>query len=283
MRTVLQSARFYFWPVIVANVLATTAGAGGDFRRMAAFSAVIATISSFGFLVNDLCDRAIDRVNHAGHFESSPRHTLALGWCAAGVFATVGLLIAWQLGSLAFLIALGSAVCLGLYSPLLRRALILPNVATAWFATGPLWTPLALTPGGGARWQWWLALGVFLMLTGREILMDVRDRSGDAIGGRPTLATVAGARLAVRTAVGLTIAAFVPFVTGVLVASTHVTPGAIACGVILTSAIAVLMLGPALRLPVDTRLDAAIQAYVRSSRLAMAVLPALLWVLAASS
>jgi len=275
MAATLRSARLYFWPIILANVVAMTIGAGGDVRRMAWFSLVLSSQASFGFLVNDLCDRRIDRVNRAGHFEHSPRPTLILARVTASVLCVGSLALAWALGPGAWMIAVSLAIGLAAYSRVLRRAEVLPNVAGAVFASAPLWAPLVLALSGGARWQWWLVAAVVVLLTAREMLMDVRDRRGDAAGGRKTLATQRGARAAIRVGVGLTATGLVPFCVAVLVRPSTVSPTSTAAAAAVATVIALLLVIPAWSILSRAADGTAIRSYVLRSRLAMALLPVL--------
>jgi 4-hydroxybenzoate polyprenyltransferase len=276
---ILRSARFYFWPVIALNVLAMTRGAGGDYERMAWFALVIAVMSSFGFLVNDLFDRRIDLANAAGHFERSNRPTIRTAWVTAGAFAGAGLGVAAWLGSGPFLIAAASGGALAAYSPLLRRVMLLPNVITALLAAGPLWTPLVLAASAGAPWQWWLASGIVGILIAREVLMDVRDRHGDQAGGRPTLATHLGARAAAIAGFGLTVASLVPLAASVVLGSDTLSRLLVTTAATLAAAIALLLLRPAARIITTGASTPSIQTYVSRSRLAMLLLAGLTWIL----
>src|SRR5438132_13174280 len=98
MHTVIRSGRFYFWPIIAANVLAMTYAIGGDSLRAVAFSIVISCMSSFGFLLNDLWDREVDQVNKANHFENSSSRTIRAGVLAALAFLALGMSLAYMLG-----------------------------------------------------------------------------------------------------------------------------------------------------------------------------------------
>jgi len=165
--------------------------------------------------------------------------------------------------------------------PIIRKLGVLANVTTAAAAAAPLWAPLWFAPSGGRAWQWWLVGAVSMMLVAREVLMDVRDRAGDAAGGRTTLATRHGAGAASRLGVGLTFAATVPFVAAIVLAG-PASPGRVALALGLAGAIAYLLVVPAARIvaPAAAIDGATIQAYVLRSRAAMALLPALALLLA---
>src|SRR5947209_9654348 len=61
MHKIIRSGRFYFWPIITANVVTMTLAIGGNPIQAAAFSIVISCLASFGFLLNDLWDREVDK------------------------------------------------------------------------------------------------------------------------------------------------------------------------------------------------------------------------------
>ena len=277
MVEIARSSRLYFWPIIAANVLTMTVVAGGDLRGMALFSLSLSCLASFGFLVNDLCDRRIDLANDAGHFERSAPATLRAARLAAAAFCGAGLALAWAVGPQVLAVAAGLAVGLAGYSPILRRAEVVPNVATAVFGSSPLWAPLLLSRSGGTTSQWWLVAAAVVVLVAREILMDVRDRHGDAVVGRRTLATLFGVAVSTRIGFGLTMLAVVPVALAVGAAATQlsfVVGLTVALVAIVTAGLLVV---PAARIPRDTAADPAqaIQAYVRRSRIAMALVPVL--------
>jgi 4-hydroxybenzoate polyprenyltransferase len=138
--------------------------------------------------------------------------------------------------------------------------------------------------GARAAWHLWLTIGIIGLLTAREIVMDVRDRRGDAAGRRVTLATQLGAERAMRIAVIVATASLVP-------CAIAVSPAAIAAGlwrglaIVAAAAVVFLLVIPVLAVGRgdSARLRPAIQAYVLRSRLAMAGLPGLILLLALGS
>lgn len=280
MSTVIRSGRFYFWPIISANVLTMTFFVGGDLRTAAAFSLVISLLASFGFLLNDLWDRDVDRVNKARHFEDSSAVTRRVGVIVAGLLLTTGLGLAYWLGPREF--GTGSAIAFGLliYTVLLRKILLLPTILAAVLATSPLWSPLLLWANKRSEWTELFIAAVILMVVARETFMDARDRDGDIVGGRDTLATVFGRRIAKFAATMLTVSAAVPFIMAIAhnVSGTSVWSRLGATALAMT--VLYLLVRPALKTLSDKDDErAAIQRYVLSSRVAMALIPilVLLW------
>src|SRR5688572_25169082 len=105
MPTAIRCGRFYFWPLITANTTAMTRVVGGNMASALELSIVICALASFGFLLNDLWDRVVDRVNNSGHFERSDPKTILIGKCLAACLLTLGLGLAASIGLFAFAIA----------------------------------------------------------------------------------------------------------------------------------------------------------------------------------
>jgi 4-hydroxybenzoate polyprenyltransferase len=275
MKKTIHSGRFYFWPIIAANMFAMTLGIGGDLTRALAFSVVISCLASFGFLLNDLWDRKIDGVNRAGHFEDARFSTVSIGVVAALGFLLSGIVLAFLLGRLELRLAVGIALALMSYSLFLRKVLLLPTVLAAVLAASPLWTPLVLWARTFDQSKWAVVVAIVLMVAGREILMDSRDQRGDLVGGRQTMPTVFGARIAKMAAVMLSVSAGILLVTTVVSRALLIPLQATVGAAIVTSTILYLVLPAALRtLSNETR--EAIQYYVIRSRIAMALTPLLL-------
>jgi 4-hydroxybenzoate polyprenyltransferase len=277
MRTIIRSGRFYFWPIIAANVVTMTIAIGGNSMKAIGLSLVISCLSSFGFLLNDLWDRDVDRVNSAGHFEESSPIEVRIGFTVGLVFLLAGLGLGFWLGPQEFRLAVILALALGAYTILLRRFLLIPTLLAAVLATSPLWTPLVLWAKNVDSWKLMFIAAIVVLVAAREIIMDTRDRLGDIVGGRDTLATVFGSRIAKFVGVLLTMSASVPFVAVMVFNAAHLPIASkFAIGGI-ALIILYLLVSPA----VGTLLDSleertAIQRYVLRSRMAMALIPLLI-------
>lgn len=253
-----------------------TLAIGGDPAHAAVFSVVISCLASFGFLLNDLWDRDVDRVNQARHFESSNVTTLKLGIIAGGCFLVAGLGLAYWLGALELSMAGGIALSLIAYTVLLRRYLLLPTILAAVLATSPLWTPLILWGKNVDKWKYLFVATIILIVAAREIFMDTRDRLGDIAGRRDTFATVFGDRIARLVAVMLTASASLLLAVVVAFSALNL-PVSNKLGVaIISSAILSLLLQPAIKTLFGNQGEKApIQKYVLRSRTAMALIPLL--------
>lgn len=277
MYTIIRSGRFYFWPIVAANTVAMTLVVGGDPIRAALFSTVISLLASFGFLLNDLWDRDVDRVNRARHFEDSNAATIKTGIVTGVTFLMTGLGIAYWLGPHEFSVAIGMALALGAYTILLRKLLLMPTIVAAVLATSPLWSPLVLWANGVSKWKWIFIAAVILIVAARETFMDARDQPGDIIGGRDTVATVFGRRIAKFVGTVLTISASVPFVIAIAYNVSGSRIVSMVGATMIGGIILFLLLKPVLTMLLDTQDErAAIQRYVKSSRMAMALIPILL-------
>jgi 4-hydroxybenzoate polyprenyltransferase len=281
----LQSARLYFWPIIAANALAMSAGTGVDPYRMAWFAGVLAALASFGFILNDLLDRRIDLVNAAGHYERAAGHALVVGWVAAAALFAAAASIAWWLGDREYRLAMALSVPLIVYSPLLRRLALVANVTTAALASSPLWAPMILADAPIALWRLGLLSGAAVFLVAREIVMDVRDRTGDAAGGRRTLVTWIGPRRSLLAAIGLGGAGVTMLALAIAIGAAGLDRASAMAVIAAGGAVLGLVLSPLSRLRAGTAGDdaAAIRLFVRRSRLMMLGLPAIVLLLSGRS
>ncbi len=268
--------RLYFWPIIASNVVAMTLAIGGDLKRAALFSAVLSLLASFGFLLNDLWDRNVDRVNKAGHFEHSDGVTIRLGVISGAGCLMVSMGTAFWLGPSELVLASLIATALVAYTVLLRRFLVIPTVLAALLAATPLWAPLVLWPRNVNSWHGVFIAALVTLLAARETLMDVRDRYGDVAGARDTMTTVFGAKIAKVVAVILTLSGGILLLVVVGANVVNVTVASRLGAAAVAGAILYLVVTPALGTLTDGGEErAAIQEYVLRSRAAMALLPLL--------
>jgi len=271
--------RLYFWPVLTLNTIAMTRAIRGNVGRGAWFSIVICLLASYGFLLNDLWDRKIDKVNQSRHFENSGTWTIGFGALATISCLVVGVGVASSLGPIELRIAWLLAAGLAAYTLFLRRYLVIPTLLASLLAASPLWTPLVLWPGSVQPAHWIFATGMILLLAARETLMDVRDWNGDRVGRRDTLAIVFGSRIAARAAgasliSGATLLAFVVLTEMVKLEILYRVAAAFV--VYLIIGLVMIPAGKAIAVLSKIREDhAAIQRFVLQSRTAMAFLPLL--------
>src|SRR5207253_722156 len=162
-----------------------------------------------GYVLNDIWDRAADRVNRPGG-----ERPLALGrvsrgtadLCVAGG-ALVGLGAAALVNGTAVLSGFAALAVLALYSPVLKRRGLPGNVAVAVVAGLPLmYGAIAVGRAAAGIVPWTLAAWIHLV---REIVKDIDDQAGDRALDRRTLPLVLGPQRASVVAAALA-AAFVP-------------------------------------------------------------------------
>lgn len=277
------SARLYFYPIIIANMLSMTIVIGGNPVRALLFSLVISFLASFGFLINDLWDINIDKINKPGHFEDSSPGFINVAKVSCVGFLVAGLILSYFIGALEFFLAAGIAAGLAAYTVLLRRLLFVPNVLAAVLASSPLWIPLIFWSKDYDGPKLMFVGAVIIFILAREIIMDTRDTVGDIIGDRDTFATVFNTRIGRFIGVILTVSACLPFIFAMTtsVYNNFVKTQVLAIGV---ACILLFLLVPS---AVKTLLSvsevrAAIDIYVTRSRMAMSLIPVivlLLWLI----
>jgi len=175
---------------------------------------VLAAMSAVGFgmagyVLNDIWDRAADRVNRPGGERPLAAGRVTRGTadlCVAGG-ALVGLGAAALVNGTAVLVGLAALAVLVLYSPVLKRRGLPGNVAVALVAGLPLmYGAIAVGHATAGIVPWTLAAWIHLV---REIVKDIDDQAGDRTLGRRTLPLVLGPRRASVVAAALA-TAFVP-------------------------------------------------------------------------
>jgi 4-hydroxybenzoate polyprenyltransferase len=263
---VLKSARPYLWPFIALNVGSLAAVQGASIGSAFYVSVALCSLASFGFLINDLRDRDIDtlngldRLNHA-----TPPALRAASITAAALLVVAGLLmLAVSLAALAtgFLIAVG----LVLYTTWLRSVVPVATLLAAWLDASPVWLPIILwgfphTLGTGLLFLG----GVYAIMVGREVFLDVKDQAGDRAGGRRTLATLTGTRASAVVGCSL-------FVSGCVLLLGNI-PGSspLLWGVI--SALGVVTISPSLRAVFSESPEVKAKSVARWSKVGMALVP----------
>ena len=182
---------------------------------LACLSAML--IAGGGNALNDVYDIEVDAFNRPDRPLPSGRvgrHSAAL---FAGVLLVGGLTLSFTVSLQAFLLVIGVAFLLIIYSARLKRTALWGNLAVsasaaAAFVYGGLAVGRmtgALIPAGFA----------FLFHLGREIMKDVEDEAGDKRVGSRTLPRVVGRPAALRVAAlvfgALIAATILPFLFGV--------------------------------------------------------------------
>ncbi|MBX3086064.1 MAG: geranylgeranylglycerol-phosphate geranylgeranyltransferase [Anaerolineae bacterium] len=153
-------------------------------------------ISNGGFIVNDIFDVEIDRINRPDRPLAAGRISLTVGWIVYAVSTLVGILLGFATNAQAGLVALVIAIALFLYSAVLKKRFILGHASIG--IMGGLLLPF----GGIAMGQWIPMLYTFpvtfLAFFAREVLKTVPDVDGDRANGVDNFATRYGADRALR-------------------------------------------------------------------------------------
>lgn len=273
---IVSSAKFYFYPIIVANTAAMGLAVGVNLWRSLLFSLVLSCLSSFGFILNDLWDIAIDKVNRPQHFEELESSELTKARWACVSFISFALLLSFLLGWPEFGLALAVGLGLTAYTALLRRFLLVPNLLAALLASSPIWSPLVLWSNGAPdSRKLFFVIAIIGIITAREILMDTRDVVGDAVGGRTTFATLFNERIATFVGVVLTLSACVPFVLSIAAGVQQAPLAVLIATFAIGLSILYLLVPSVLRTVSMTRSRPEILVYVEKSRWAMTLIPVL--------
>jgi len=151
---------------------------------------------------NDIRDMAADRVNRpgtrplaAGLVSRGTADLIVFGGTLLGLVAAA-LVHGWQV-----IAAVAALAVMLMYSPLLKPAPVLGNVAVAVVAgSPPFYGALALGLPAAGLVPWILAAWLHFM---REIVKDVEDEPGDQAIGRRTLPIAVGRRPAMVVAAGV--------------------------------------------------------------------------------
>ena len=145
-----------------------------------------ALIAAGGYVVNDVFDLEIDRVNRP--LRPLPRgdltHGMAVGWSVGLLLVGVGL--AWMLDPASRSIAVAVVAGLVVYAARLKQTALAGHVTVATISA------LAFIYGGvlgtAVRMSFVPAMMAWAFHLGREMLKAAADREGDASGGADTMA-----------------------------------------------------------------------------------------------
>jgi geranylgeranylglycerol-phosphate geranylgeranyltransferase len=164
------------------------------------FGAALATslIAAGGFIVNDILDIPIDRVNRPDRPLAAGRLSVPLAWSLYWTVTLSGILLALLVSPLNGLVALGIALLLFLYSFDLKRRLLVGHIAIALM--GAVLLPFGVLAAGGPGLPvLYSAILVFPAFVAREILKTVPDYAGDRAFKIDNLATRFSPLFALRT------------------------------------------------------------------------------------
>jgi len=187
--------------------------------QMALIAAVVITLSNGGYALNDICDRAIDKINQPGRpipaGRISVRHALLIG--SGNLVAAV--VLAMPLSPWCIALTLTDAALLGAYAVWSKRLGPLKNILIGYLVASGFLI-------GAYNWDRIdpaiavLAACAFFGTIAREMVKDVQDIEGDRYHGARTLPIMFGPNIAyVATSACLSlclILAAVPYVMGLV-------------------------------------------------------------------
>jgi geranylgeranylglycerol-phosphate geranylgeranyltransferase len=160
-------------------------------------ASVLATmcLSNGGFIVNDIFDLEIDRINRPDRPLAAGRIKVGLAWLLYAGYTLIGILLAGTIGAAAGLLGALIAAGLFLYSLELKKRFLIGHIIIAAFGA------LLLPFGGLAAGSNLLFLTfpvTFSAFFGREVLKTVPDAEGDLANGVSNITTRYGERAAIR-------------------------------------------------------------------------------------
>jgi geranylgeranylglycerol-phosphate geranylgeranyltransferase len=187
--------------------------------QMALIAAVVVTLSNGGYALNDICDRAIDKINQPGRPIPAGRisvpHALLIG--SGSLVAAV--LLALPLSRWCIALTLTDAALLGAYAVWSKRLGPLKNILIGYLVASGFLI-------GAYNWDRIdpviavLAACAFFGTIAREMVKDVQDIEGDRYHGARTLPIMFGPHIAyVATSTCLAVClilAAVPYVMGLV-------------------------------------------------------------------
>lgn len=179
VKAFLSSLRPKTTPLAMISVYVGGLVAGAAYHSFELLLAVISTffITAASMTFNDYFDWQIDKINHPerpiprGIIQ--PKEMLAFSL----VFFAIGVTLSFFINFLCFGIAVASVLLLNVYEFYSKNVGILSNITVAFISA------VSFTFGGAAvnnpSSSLILSTMTFFVMTGREIIMDIRDMEGD--------------------------------------------------------------------------------------------------------
>lgn len=202
--------------VYIATIIA---GAGFYPSNPAIYGmAAVFLICGAGMIINDYFDIEVDRINRPDRPLPSGRIKKNNALIYSAILFAMGIILAYLINKYCFYTAIFVSLLLIIYNPILKRIILLGNLACSLFVA------LTFIFGGFIVMNYWpvsfLGLLAFLSNTGREIYKSIEDVLGDKKIGINTLPmkfgiikTKAIASIFIILAI---IFSFVPFLIGML-------------------------------------------------------------------
>jgi geranylgeranylglycerol-phosphate geranylgeranyltransferase len=158
--------------------------------------AATALITAGGFVVNDIIDIDIDRVNRPDRPLAAGEISVATAWALYWLMNTTALGLALKVDPVLGFVSLGIVLLLFMYSTQLKQRFLVGHLAIA--AMGAMVLPFGGLALGHMLPVLLSILFVFPAFFAREVLKTVPDYEGDKAHGVDNLATRYGPRAALR-------------------------------------------------------------------------------------
>ncbi len=199
---------------VMIGYIMTAWNTGIEFNYIALVCAAISTIliSGGGFVINDILDIEIDRINRPDRPLAAGKVSVPAAWAAYIATTVIGILLALSINPATGVLSIITAIALFLYSYTLKKRFLIGHITVA--ALGALLFPFGGLAAGALFPTIYSVLFTFPAFVAREVLKTVPDYEGDKANGVDNIATRYGPQTALRVAqvsMGLT-AVILPFV-----------------------------------------------------------------------
>ena len=159
---------------------------------------VLATlfISNGGFIINDILDLQIDRINRPDRPLAAGRVPVWLAWTLYAAYTLIGIMLSFLVSPAVGTTALAIAVGLALYSAVLKKRFVVGHLLIA--ALGAILFPFGGLAAGFLIPALYSAPVSFLAFFAREVLKTIPDAEGDRANNVANFTTRYGEKLATR-------------------------------------------------------------------------------------
>lgn len=187
-----------------------------------------ALVMGGGFVINDIFDEKIDRINKGDRQILGNSISLKWAWKLYWILNTLAMLatyvIAYQLELLKYVFLLPlSVILLYFYSSRLKKTAFLGNLCIAILCGFVLWIPFLGESSGlnviqkntvSAQFFYCSVVAFFLTLS-RELIKDIQDIDGDKAGGARTVPIIWSTKKTFRLVITLIIITIISLLTGI--------------------------------------------------------------------
>lgn len=156
----------------------------------------VVCIGAAGYLVNDIYDTAIDKINHPDKKLLLETFTMRTAWLIYGSLTLLGLALSFVLGKSVFSICFITALLLWFYAYSLKRIALLGNLLIASISATMVALPLIAMDASYSEYKLiavYIVFCFFISLA-RELIKDMEDVEGDNSCGCRTLPVITGVK-----------------------------------------------------------------------------------------